>query len=196
MLAIVLATSLAAAPTSFSLTSGEVDFEIEAPLDMIKGVSRGVAGSLTLDPDNWTSSPQAKVSIDLTSFKTGINLRDEDLRDQFFEADTFRAATLTVTALERPSTMKLEKGVTAEAFARATLSLHGVDKELIFPIKVVYDDEGSRASLGVSCAFVVPLEQFAMKRPQRLLFKLGKDVRVVVRGRLRGPPPANAAERW
>ncbi len=191
MLALVVVSALVAAPTPFSLTSGEVTFEIEAPLDTIKGVSRAVSGSITLDPDNWTAAPQAKVVINLDSFKTGIDLRDEDLRDQFFEVEKFRAATLTVQALERPSVMRLEKGVTAEAFAKATLSLHGVDKEIIFPIKVVFDDEGSRASLGVSAAFVIPLEAFAMKRPQRLLFKLGKDVRVVVRGRLRGPPPAS-----
>lgn len=189
MLAIALTAALAAAPTPFSMTSGEVTFEIEAPVDTIKGVSRGVTGSITLDPDAWTTSPQATVTIALDSFKTGIDLRDEDLRDQFFEVDKFRAATLTVTALERPSVTRLEKGVTAEAFAKATLSLHGVEREIVFPIKVVYDDEGARPSLGVSGAFVVPLESFAMKRPQRLLFKLGKDVRVVVRGRLRAPPP-------
>lgn len=190
MIALVFATALIAAPTTFTLTSGEVDFEISAPLDTIKGVSRAVSGSLTLDPDNWADKPQAKIDIDLDSFKTGIDLRDEDLRDQFFETTKHKKATLTVTALERPSTTKLEKGVTAEAFARATLSLHGVDKELLFPVKVVFDDDMSRSSVGISAAFVVPLEEFAMKRPQRLVFKLGKDVRVVVRGRLRGPPPS------
>lgn len=193
MLAVVLASALAATPTPFTLTSGEVTFEISAPLDTIRGVSRGVSGTITLDPDNWTEKPLARVDIDLSSFRTGIDLRDEDLRDQFFEVQKNKTATLTVTALERPSTMKLEKGVTAEAFARATLSLHGVEQEILFPIKVVFDDEMSRTSLGVSAAFVIPLEQFAMKRPQRLIFKLGKDVRVVVRGRLRGPPPPSSS---
>ncbi|MDP2339775.1 MAG: YceI family protein [Deltaproteobacteria bacterium] len=198
MLAVV-AAFLTAAVTPFTLVSGDVDFEITAPLDTIHGTSRSVKGTVTLDPDNWTAAsssgaPLARVEIDLESFKTGIDLRDLDLREQFFETDKHKTAVLTITALERPSTLKLEKGTTAEAFARATLELHGVSSELIFPIKVVYDDtalspDTSRESLGVSAAFVVPLEQFAMKRPQRLIFKLGKDVRVVVRGRLRGPAP-------
>jgi type IV pilus assembly protein PilQ len=44
----VLSSALVAAPTTFTLTSGEVDFEISAPLDTIKGVSRAVSGNLTL----------------------------------------------------------------------------------------------------------------------------------------------------
>ena len=200
MIAVIVAAFVAAAPTQFTLVSGDVDFEIAAPLDTIRGSSRSLQGSITLDPENWAASsssspPLARVEIDLESFKTGIELRDRDLREQFFETDKHKSAVLTILALERPSVTRLEKGVTAEAFARGSLSLHGVERELIFPIKVVYDDtalssDTSRGSLGVSAAFVVPLEQFAMKRPQRLIFKLGKDVRVVVRGRLRGPAPA------
>lgn len=184
-IALALAPVVPSAPSTFSLTSGEVTFEIEAPLDTIRGVARSTSGSITLDAAAWTAAPVGDVSVDLASFRTGIDLRDLDLRDQFFETAKFGQATLKVTSLERPNQPALEKGVSGEAFARGTLSLHGVERPIEFPIKVLYDDAGGVPSLGVSGAFVVSLEQFAMKRPQRLLFKLGKDVKVVVRARFR-----------
>ena len=84
--ALVLTASLAAAPTTFSISSAEVTFDIEAPLDTISGVSRGVTGTATLDPAAWTQAPAAKVDVDLATFRTGIDLRDEGLRAQFFES--------------------------------------------------------------------------------------------------------------
>src|ERR1043165_1884251 len=58
---LVLATTLAlpAAPTTFDLRSGEVTFEIEAPLDVISGVTRGISGTATFDPAPRGAAPSA-----------------------------------------------------------------------------------------------------------------------------------------
>lgn len=177
-----------AEPTTYMLTSGEVKFEIEAPLDMIGAVSRGVTGSVTLDPKAWTTSPQAKIDIDLSSFRTGIELRDEDLRDQFFETSKFAKATLTLTALERASSPALVDGTVNEAIAVGTLSLHGVDKPVKIPLKVAPDPGGQRVV--VNGEFVLPFLQHGIQRPKRLVFKLGSEVKVNVRAVFRAKAPA------
>lgn len=190
-------TTALAEPTTYMLTSGEVKFEIDAPLDTIGAVSRGVTGTVTLDPKAWTTSPQAKIDVDLTSFRTGIELRDEDLRDQFFETSKFAKATLTLTGLERATSPALVEGAVNEAIAAGTLSLHGVDKPVKIPLKVAADPGGQRVV--VTGDFVVPLLSYGIQRPKRLIFKLGTDVKVNVRAVFRAkapaaPPPVAAAD--
>ena len=193
MIALVLLSSLAAAPTTFTLTSGEVRFTIDAPLDTISGVTRGLAGSATFDPAAWATAPSAKIDVDLASFHTGIELRDEDLRDQFFETPKFAKATLAVNALERPSAQALAEGAPAEAFASGTLSLHGADKPVKIPLKATLEDGPTGKRMVVTGDFTVPLLDFGIQRPKRLIFKLGTDVKVNVRAVFRAPPAANAS---
>lgn len=191
-----LSWSAAAAPASYTLTSGQVQFAIDAPLDVIAGVSRGVTGSATIDAASWTVSPQAKVEVDLSSFRTGIDLRDEDLRDQFFQTAQFATATLTLSGLERASGPALVDGSVAEAIAVGTLSLHGIDKPVKIPLRVASDPSGER--IVVTGDFVVPLLAHAMQRPQRLIFKLGTEVKVNLRAVFRRssqvPAVANAED--
>ncbi|HEY4220740.1 MAG TPA: YceI family protein [Myxococcota bacterium] len=183
-----LLLSLAAAPTPFNFVAGEVDFEIEAPLDTISGVTRTISGSATIDPAAWTVNPQAKIDVDLMTFSTGISLRDEDLRDQFFESSKFGKATLTITALERASAPALVEGTPGEAVASGTLSLHGVDKAVKIPIKATIEPTPSGQRVVVTGDFVVPILDHKIKRPQRLVFKLGTDVKVHFRAAFRTPP--------
>jgi polyisoprenoid-binding protein YceI len=187
-----IALSLAAAPTTFTVTSGEVTFEIEAPLDTISGISRGVSGTATFDPAAWTQSPQAKIDVDLTTFRTGIELRDEDLRDQFFESSKFAKATLTLNGLERASGAALVDGTADEAVANGTLSLHGVDKAVKIPLRAVLDQSPAGQRLIVTGDFVVPILDHKITRPRRLVFKLGTDVKVHVRATLKAAPASTA----
>ncbi len=50
---------------------------------------------MLLDPGDL-SGARGSVAVDLASFDTGIELRNEDLRDQFLEADRYEEAILTV----------------------------------------------------------------------------------------------------
>jgi polyisoprenoid-binding protein YceI/mono/diheme cytochrome c family protein len=190
---VAIALSLAAAPTTFNVTSGEVTFEIDAPLDTISGISRGVTGSATFDPAAWTQSPQAKIDVDLTTFRTGIELRDEDLRDQFFESSKFAKATLTLNGLERASVAALVDGTAAEAVANGTLSLHGVERPVQMKnLRAVLDQSPAGQRVIVTGDFVVPILDHHITRPRRLIFKLGTDVKVHVRATLKAPSAAGA----
>lgn len=179
-----------ASPTAFNVVSGEVTFEIDAPLDVISGASRGVSGTATIDPAAWTTAPQAKIDVDLTTFRTGIDLRDEDLRDQFFETSKFMKASLTLGAIERPSLAALVDGQGAEAILAGTLSLHGVEEAVKIPARVTYDVSAGGTRVVVTGDFVIPLAAYKIERPKRLVFKLGTDVKVHVRAVLRGPAPS------
>jgi len=177
--------SFAAAPTTYALQGGEIRFEIEAPLDTISGASRGVSGTITLDPANVATAPAARIDVSLASFTTGIALRDEDLRDQFLETAKFTKATLIVEALERPSAAALTTAP-LEAIASGTLNLHGNQRPVKIPLKMYLDGD----KVTVAGDFVLPILDYGMKRPTRLIFKLGTDVKVSVRGTFKALPPS------
>ncbi|MBE8717146.1 cellulose binding domain-containing protein [Cellvibrio polysaccharolyticus] len=69
----------------------------------------------------------ARVSIDLNTVKTGVNLRDQRVRDFLFETVYYPSATITVNV---PATVlnTLAVGQTAQTNVSADVDLHGVTK--------------------------------------------------------------------
>ena len=141
LLLLLLPTLVSAEPRPWTLQkgTGRVRFRVEAPLDAIEGSSAGLSGELRFDEASW-SDGTGKIHISLTGFTTGLTLRDEDLRDQFFQTDRFPEAVLTLTRLERPSAGALVPGREAQADAVGTLSLHGKDHPVRVPVWVLLSD--------------------------------------------------------
>jgi hypothetical protein len=103
LLLALVALTAGAEPRSWELQkgSGRARFRVEAPLDAIEGSSAGLSGTLTFDEGAWASG-NGRIRIDLRSFTTGLSLRDEDLRDQFFQVDRFPEAILTIPGWSGP----------------------------------------------------------------------------------------------
>ena len=130
LLLLTLLPGLAGAePRAWTLQkgTGRARFRVEAPLDAIEGSTSGLSGELRFDEATWAEGT-GKIRISLTGFTTGLTLRDEDLRDQFFQVDRFPEATLTLTRLERSSQGALVPGREGQADAVGTLSLHGKEQ--------------------------------------------------------------------
>ena len=56
-------------------------FESKAPLEKIVGTTSKITGKIHIDPKDITKHVMATFSLDLTSMKTGIGLRDKHMRD-------------------------------------------------------------------------------------------------------------------
>jgi polyisoprenoid-binding protein YceI len=184
--------SAEARPWTLQKGSGAARFRVEAPLDAIEGISAGLSGELRFDEATW-SEGTGKIHISLTGFTTGLTLRDEDLRDQFFQTDRFPEAVLTLIRLERPSAGALVPGREAQADAVATLSLHGKEHPVRIPIWVLLSDEAGHRNLQVTGSFDVPFTEYGIPRPARLFLKLGTVARVRFEATFRGKPPAAPA---
>ena len=180
----ILVASLAAAPAlaaGYRLTdepAPEVKFTVDAPLDSIVGVSRAVHGSVSFDPDTLAFGP-GQISADTKSFQTGIGLRDEDLRDQFFEADRFPEIILGLQKISRTSASKLPPGGRLQADVTGELNVHGVTRSVTFAATFTRGADG--ATIAVRGSFPVVLADYGIKRPQRLFLKLGEIAQVDVR---------------
>jgi len=186
-----------AASTAFLLTrpgQAEVRFAVEAPLDTIGGLAYGVLGAAQLDQE--TSATTARLVVDLTSFRTGIELRDEDLRDQFFETSRFPNAVLEVKQVQWAQ--KPAPGAAAQGTAFASLNLHGVSKQFTAPITAKLGERDGHPAIHVRATFDLKLSDFNIQRPRRLFLKLGDTAHVTFEGTLVAPdapaPPQTTAD--
>jgi polyisoprenoid-binding protein YceI/cytochrome c len=172
--------------------SARARFTVEAPLDAIHGASSGVSGSLTFAEEAWASGA-GRIRIDLTGFTTGLSLRDEDLRDQFFQVDKFPEATLILTGIERVTVSALTLDSDAQADAVGTLSLHGQTKSVRVPITVRLTESNGTRDLLVRGSFDVTMADYGIPRPARLFLKLGTVAQVSFEANFRAASPSSVS---
>jgi len=192
LVSVLLAASANAEPRAWTLDAqaARVRFVLDAPWDSIRGVSSNLRGSVTLAEDSWRGAA-GRIRVELSSFTTGLSLRDEDLRDQFFEVDLYPEATLSITGVESASTDALTVEMDAQGEAVGTLSLHGRTQPVRIPVFVrLFESSGGR-SLHVRGKFEVPLALYGMRRPERLLMKLGDVAHVSLEATFRAQSPAS-----
>ncbi|MEQ8411806.1 MAG: YceI family protein [Erythrobacter sp.] len=79
----------------------------------------GLSGSVS-------ESGTATVTIDLSSLETGVDIRNERMRDLFFEISDYPTATVTA-AIDPEAFAELEIGETTAQPLAATLSLKGIE---------------------------------------------------------------------
>jgi polyisoprenoid-binding protein YceI len=196
LLAFTLLLSLGASaePRVWTLqkSSGRARFTVEAPLDAIHGVSSGMSGTLTFAEEAWASGA-GRIRIDLTGFTTGLSLRDEDLRDQFFQVDKFPEATLILTGIERVTVAALTLDTDAQADAVGTLSLHGQTKLVRIPITVRLTEATGQRDMMVRGNFEVTMADYGITRPARLFLKLGTVAQVSFEASFRASTPSSVS---
>jgi polyisoprenoid-binding protein YceI len=82
----------------------------------------------------------ADIMIGLTSVDTGIELRDDRMRDMLFETDRFGLANVSAT-VDAGKLEQLDPGESTEMILEANLSLHGVSRPLQIELVVVRSGE-------------------------------------------------------
>jgi polyisoprenoid-binding protein YceI len=190
----LLSLSASAEPRVWTLQkpSARARFTVEAPLDAIHGASSGLSGTLTFAEESW-SSGAGRIRIDLTGFTTGLSLRDEDLRDQFFQVDKYPEATLILTGIERVSVSSLTLDSDAQADAVGTLSLHGQTKSVRIPLTVRLTESNGTRDLLVRGSFDVTMADYGIARPARLFLKLGTVAQVSFEANFRAASPSSVS---
>lgn len=83
---------------------------------------------------NVDESGMLTVKIDLSSVETGIDIRNQRMREKLFMVDKFPAATLTSSLPE--NLLKLKAGESVNALVKGELSLFGHSKSLDLSIMV------------------------------------------------------------
>ncbi|MBE2253731.1 MAG: YceI family protein [Myxococcus sp.] len=153
---------------------GFVSFTVEGPLDDVNGETRAMSGNFTVDAKAWGGS-RGVFAVDLSTLRTGIDQRDEDMREEFLETRRFPYAILAIDSLTQASPAALTVGATANAVASGSFEVHGVRRAISLPLKVKLDSEARLVATG---SFSVPFADFNIARPRRLFLKLGDTAEV------------------
>jgi polyisoprenoid-binding protein YceI len=177
LVAAFAATPVAAA--SFAIAAGEpnrVVFESKAPTETFTGKTRGISGTVNLDPAALGATMEVRVEVDMASFDTGIGLRNKHMTENHLHTDKYPKAVFTGGTLSDLSATALAEGQPVTGKITGHLELHGVTKPLVADITLARVTDG----VHVVAKFPVTLADFAIPRPQMLVMKLGETQKVTV----------------
>ncbi len=188
------ASSALATPRTFTINDEKsrdaVLFTSDAPLELINGHTNKLDGSVTIDDSTDLTKPvKANFDVDLSSIDTGIELRNEHMRDNFLETGKYPKASFVLTRLLNPP-KKLQPGTKVTLKAEGNFSLHGKTVKKVVPIDVTYftkcaATESKREGcdlLQIKATFPVAFKDHAIKRPEVVFQKLADTVLVTVSG--------------
>ena len=163
-------------------------FDSKAPLEKIVGTTNKITGHIQANPKDITKRLKASFALDLASLKTGIDKRDEHMRDNFLETAKYPKAMFTIDKVTKASDNMLMDGKTLTVDAEGTLSLHGVKNAIqLKDITITYFDE-SEATKGkmpgdlliINGGFSLNLPDYNIEVPQFIFLKLAETIKVSV----------------
>jgi polyisoprenoid-binding protein YceI len=191
----------AAAPVKFLLSGRDgrnvIKFISKAPLETIEGKTGQIDGTVEVDlADAATAIGQFEV--DLTAVKTGIDLRDQHMREGYLHTDSFPKAAFKILKVTKANPKSLADGQPVEIEAQGELTIHGVTKPVAVSGTVTYlkESEATQARLPgdllhIDVGTTILLSDFKVERPQFVLMKVSDrvELRVDVFATTRYPEP-------
>lgn len=115
-----------------------VEFESDAPIENIRGISTEARGTLTFDPRS-PSLGKGTVMVPVDSLRTGNTTRDGHLRQpEWLDAAQHPNLVFTLDDVSLELSGPLALGATASGRVKGTLTIKGRDKKVEVPIKVAY----------------------------------------------------------
>jgi polyisoprenoid-binding protein YceI len=180
-----------------------VTFTSKAPLETIVGTTAEVTVFVTVNPDDIKGSAKARFEVDLTSLKTGIELRDSHMRDNFLETNKYPKAVFELTKVDSVSVNRIENQKEVVLVLMGNFTVHGVTKPITVPATITYfmesDQTKARADgdlLHISADFSLSLGDYGIKRPQMLFMKLEviQKISIDMIASTAAIPPAKAAD--
>lgn len=174
------------APDAHSETMAS--FISKAAIVKMTGRTTKVDGDGEINVDKPSLNPKGTVTVDVSSFDTGIGLRNEHMRGMI-EADKYPTATFKLKALKAP---KLVAQQPVDGTVTGEFTFHGVTRTLSAPVTLVYlpeQDKNYRPGdwVSVSTAFKFKLSDHGIQLPAPMLgMKVADELTVELEGMAKG----------
>jgi polyisoprenoid-binding protein YceI len=154
-----------------------VEFHSKATLESFSGKSKSITAEFDVEPAKL-SSTKGKVTVDLRSLDTGIDLRNKHMRDNHLHTDSFPNAIFQVDSL------LMNEGVpsaTDSVTIHGEMTIHGISRPMSAQ-GVITGRTGSEATgaLRIQSEFPLKVTDFGVPRPEFLFLKLAEEVKIVV----------------
>ena len=165
-----ISQSASAAIEKMHVDSGSTKFlAVGRPsLLKIRGEGKGPQGDLQISDGSVTGD----LKMDITSFTTGIDMRDHHMKEKYLEVEKFPSATLTVKKASIGDASSLPKDIDFEG----DLTLHGVTQ----PVKGKAHVEKDGANFSFNATFPVKITDHKIDIPSYGGIKVADEVTVEV----------------
>jgi polyisoprenoid-binding protein YceI len=143
---------------------------------IVKGALRVRQGEARGDIDRLQEVGSVSLVIDTTSYNSNIGLRDQDIQEHYLEVQQYPVIRFNSTGIQ-----KIERSQSPENLwqitVRGRLELHGVQREVIVPVRLLYQTN----KITAQGKFQFVLEDFNIRVPTLLFLKAGNQVDVEFR---------------
>jgi polyisoprenoid-binding protein YceI len=150
---------------SYIAKDGTAEFISNAPMLEFKGTSNNLTGLINLDKN------LVDFYLDLTTLDTGIDLRNQHMRDSYLETDEYPFAEFTGQIVSEFDPDLSEK---QEAKVKGTFKIHGVEREITVPGTITPTPDG----LQLDASWTVLLNDYNIERPGVVFYKLADEQKV------------------
>lgn len=147
---------------------GHVNFESDAPLELIKASSDELKGILNLDNRSFA------FSVEIASLE-GFNnpLQKVHFNENYMESKEFPTASFSGKVIEK---LDFDTPGTYQIRAKGTLKIHGIERERIIPGEMIIAGD----SITIHSHFSVLLEDHSIRIPKIVHQKISENIEVDV----------------
>jgi len=155
-----------------------VYFQSSAKLEFIEGSTQHIEGGFNFDPANPGFGNKGVLRVDLRQLQTGIEKRDEHMRNRQLQTDKFPYAFFEfkqIITMPGP----LRAGNTYSGKVSGFFYIHGVKRELTADLEFsILEDSSGAQSISARVKFSLLLDDYRIKRPKALFLKLAREIEV------------------
>lgn len=178
----VLATNLFAGTYGIdpASTVDTVYFRSSAKLEFIEGKTTNLTGGFTVDPENTSSGVTGLFQVDLRTLRTGIEMRDEHMRERHLQTDQYPFAYFSIEHVSGlPAALKSD--ITYTVSGAGMFYIHGGKRSIPLSIEVRARAGGHASdSITVRAKFSLNLDDFGIPRPRAVFLKLAETINIEV----------------
>jgi len=154
-------------PEQSSLT-----FDVSAQMHQVHGISKDFSGTISGDPKDVTNA-KITIRLDPKNFDTENQKRDKVMREKSLEIEKYPFIEFESTAIEAAN-KSLIPNQAADVMVKGVLKLHGVEKQVNIPVRVLWEEQQFVADGELD----LKLDDYTVFRPKVLFFRLQNEVKV------------------
>ena len=160
--------------------SDTVFFNSSAKLEFIQGTTQHINGSFSFDPNNLSEGPKGILRVDLRTLKTGIDKRDEHMRDSHLHTDKYPYAYFELLSADAlPPQMAFDS--VYQVKAKGNFYIHGHFRAVEPDLHIVRKEiPTSGEFILVTAKFDLNLDEYKIPRPKALFLKLAETIEIRV----------------
>ncbi len=164
-----------------------VAFVSDALLERTVGISSTIAGWLELDPEKLNDGIRGEIEIDFRNFQTGIDQRNQMIREKLFVTPEFPIASLFPGKVVSVAKTRLIASVPTELKSEVAFKWRGVTHVQILPFKIVYLPQSEITKqrlpgnlIRLSSTFDLDLGAFNIQIPENLAPRFSRMVGMTI----------------